>query len=122
MGVRRSVSRSAVACTFVMALLFTAGPANALPAAPAAPAFEPRHIPGGITLPDGTVIHLFLPGPKSLGFMGKDVEPSTMTDFRGFSAQAYVNGTATDDKGNGYTMQNDLRVYSGQFVGTDGLR
>ena len=58
----------------------------------AAPAVPPKPIPGGITLPGGEVIHVWAPGdPKvtlpisGLTLMGFDVEPSTMTDFRGFA-------------------------------------
>jgi uncharacterized protein YdeI (BOF family) len=81
---------------------------------------NPRPIPGGLTGPDGQVIHVFAPGPKSLGFQGKDAEPNTITDFRGFSALAYVVGTATDAEGNTYSMFNDMRVFQGSYVGQDG--
>jgi hypothetical protein len=80
----------------------------------------PEPIPGGIQIPDGPLIHTFLPGPKELGFMGFDVEPSTIVDFKGFTAMAYLAGTATDGDGNSYDMVNDMRVYSGAFVAADG--
>ncbi len=92
-------------------------------AAVAAPVVEPQHIAGGIQIPEGPLIHVFAPGPKSLGFQGKDIEPSTMTDFRGFEAMAYINGTATDSEGNSYVIGfSDMRVYSGTYVGVDGQR
>jgi hypothetical protein len=50
----------------------------------------------------------------------RTVEPSTITDFDGFSAMAYIVGTATDADGNTYTMINDIRVYQGTYVSEDG--
>jgi len=78
----------------------------------------PVPIPGGIDVPP--LIHVFAPGPVDLGFMGEDVEPNTITNFQGFSALAYVGGTATDSDGNSYTMQTDMRVFSGTYVSADG--
>ena len=40
--------------------------------------------------------------------------------FHGFSALAYVGGTAKDADGNTYTMQTDMRVFSGTYVSADG--
>jgi hypothetical protein len=93
--------------------VLTAGPAWAAPA-------QPQPIPGGNQIPGGPLIHVFGPGPKSIGGQGLDVEPSTITDFRGFSALAYLVGTATDGDGHTYAMSTDMRVFSGHFVGTDG--
>ena len=81
---------------------------------------QPQPIPGGIQIPDGPLIHVFAPGPVDLGFMGEDIEPNTITDFTGFSAMAYIAGTATDADGNSYTMVNDMRVYRGTYVSADG--
>jgi hypothetical protein len=79
----------------------------------------PVPIPGGIQIPEGPLIHVFAPGPVDLGFMGEDVEPNTITNFEGFSALAYVAGTATDADGNTYAMFNDMRVFQGTYVSAD---
>jgi len=92
-----------------------------LPGTARADSFEPVPIPGGFTAPDGTVFHVFAPGPKSQGFQGFDVEPNVITNFRGFTALAYMVGTATDSKGNTYDMFNDMRVFQGKMVDTDGV-
>src|SRR2546427_156335 len=70
---------------------------------------QPKPIAGGIQIPGGPLIHVFAPGPTDLGFMGENVEPNTITDFTGFSAMAYIAGTATDADGNTYTMSTDMR-------------
>jgi hypothetical protein len=95
----------------------------------AAPAVPPKPIPGGITLPGGEVIHVWAPGdPKvTLPFsgqtlMGFDVEPSTMTDFRGFAAGAFHAGTATGSDGKTYDLETDMRAFQGTYVGADGAR
>ena len=81
----------------------------------------PVPIPGGfVPFPGAPFIHVFAPGPPDLGFMGEDVEPNTITNFRGFSALAYIAGTATDADGNTYTMLNDMRVFQGTYVSADG--
>jgi len=80
---------------------------------------DAKPIPGGLEIGD-EFIHVFAPGPVDLGLMGENVEPNTITDFTGFSALAYVIGTATDADGNTYTMANDIRVFSGTYVSEDG--
>lgn len=81
-------------------------------------------IPGGITLPPPfpPLIHLFAPGPTSLGDQGIDVEPNVISNFRGFAAQGYPTGfgTATDSEGNIYDVSNDMRVFQGEYVSVDG--
>lgn len=76
---------------------------------------QPVPIPGGLTLPNGTVIHVF--GPTDL-----DTEPNVITDFHGFAALAYPTGTnaARDNNGNLYDMSNDMRVFQGEYVAADG--
>src|SRR5262249_50255110 len=74
-------------------LVLRTGPAAL--AAAAGPT-DPVPIPGGIQIPGGPLIHVFAPGPEDQGFMGLDTEPNTITNFDGFSAMAYVAGTATD--------------------------
>ena len=77
-------------------------------------------IPGGIAVPP--LIHVFAPGPTSLGNQGIDVEPNVISNFRGFAAQAYPVGlgTATDSEGNTYDVSNDMRVFQGEYVSVDG--
>ena len=82
---------------------------------------DPKPIPGGfVPFPGAPFIHVFAPGPVDLGFQGEKVEPNTITDFSGFSAIAYIAGTATDADGNSYTMVNDMRVFRGTYVSEDG--
>ena len=94
------------------------------PGLAAASTDDPVPIPGGIETdlppPNGPIIHVFAPGPTEFGFMGLDIEPNTITNFDGFSAMAYVAGTATDADGNTYTMLNDMRVFQGTYVAEDG--
>jgi hypothetical protein len=79
---------------------------------------DPVPIPGGINLPP--VIHIFAPGPVSLGFQGLDVELNGITNFRGFSALGYLGGTASDSNGNNYDVATDMRVFQGEYVTADG--
>ncbi len=82
--------------------------------------FEPVPIPGGDQIPGGPLIHSFLPGPPELGFEGLDVEPNGITNFRGFVAQAYLAGSATDNSNNTFDLFSDMRVYQGEYVAADG--
>src|SRR2546428_564616 len=97
-------------------VIATAGPVGAAPRGDT----NPVPIPGGIQIPDGPLIHVFAPGPEDAGFMGENVDPSVITNFRGFSALAYIGGTATDAAGNTYDMEVDIRVYQGEYVAADG--
>ena len=102
------------------ALVSTLGMVLFLPGSATAVDTAPVPIPGGIQIPEGPLIHLFAPGPLDQGLMGEDIEPNTITNFQGFSALAYVIGTATDADGNPYVMVNDMRVFSGTYVSADG--
>src|SRR5215471_893476 len=81
---------------------------------------EPAPIPGGLVLPP--VIHVYAPGPVNQGFQGLDIEPSVITNYRGFTAIGYPGGfgTATDGSGNSYDVVTDMRVFHGEYVSTDG--
>lgn len=88
---------------------------------------EPQPIPGGTQIPDGPFIHLFSPGPEGLvlphtGVVleGLDVEPTTITDYQGFTAQAYLIGTATGSDGREYNAEVDIRPYQGTYIAADG--
>lgn len=98
--------------------------ALALPAARADAApkgdVKPVPIPGGIQIPDGPLIHVLAPGPEGAGLMGLDVEPGTITNFRGSTALAFIGGSATDAAGNTYDMEIDVRAFKGEYVSSDG--
>jgi len=96
-------------------VLVVAAPANAArPGSDSAPV----PIPGGIDVPP--LIHVFAPGPTSLGLMGENVEPSTITNFNGLAAYAVFAGGATDADGNPYDAVLDMRVFDGEYVSADG--
>ncbi len=83
---------------------------------------EPRPIPGGAQIPGGPFIHLFLPGPASIGHQGIQVEPSVITDFKGFTAVGFLHGRAHDGHGNPLDMDVDIRVFDGEYIAADGSR
>jgi hypothetical protein len=51
---------------------------------------------------------------------GLNVEPSTITDFRGTTALAYHIGEARGSDGNTYDLETDIRVMDGRYVAVDG--
>jgi hypothetical protein len=53
---------------------------------------------------------------------GFDVEPVTLTDFKGFSAVAFHVGTATARDGTAYNLETDLRAFRGNYVDATGTR
>jgi hypothetical protein len=86
----------------------------------------PKPIPGGIEF--GEFIHVFIPGPEGVvlpftgtPLMGFDVEPSTITDFRGRVALAYLLGTAETTDGP-QDLEVDVRVMQGNYVAENGER
>jgi hypothetical protein len=91
---------------------------------------SPEPIPGGLPVglpPPYDLIHLFLPGPPSVTLpfsgsqlQGVDVEPTTITDFEGMTAMAYLTGTAKGSDGHEYGLEVDLRVSEGEYVTADG--
>jgi hypothetical protein len=81
---------------------------------------EPQPIHGGLVIPP--LIHIFLPGPVAGGYQGEDVEPSVIRDYGGFTARAYLSGSAADRQGNSYHVETDIRVFQGTFVAADGKR
>lgn len=90
----------------------------------------PKPIPGGLPVglpPPYDFIHIFLPGPEDvtlpfsgLTLMGLDVEPSTITDFMGATAMAYIIGTATGSDGEQYHLEADIRAFEGSYIAADG--
>jgi hypothetical protein len=91
---------------------------------------SPEPIPGGLPIglpPPYDLIHIFLPGPPSvtlpfsgLQLQGLDVEPTTITDFKGKTAMAFLAGTAKGSDGHEYGLEVDLRVSEGRYVTADG--
>ena len=75
------------------------------------------------------LIHWTLPGPAGattqileLPAFGLDSDPSTMTDFHGFTAYAVLAGTARSAEGEELECELDVRVMDGLYVGEDGRR
>jgi hypothetical protein len=119
---------------FVLAAAGTVGASLALPSAtsaqhPSSHSFTKRRlrlpspIPGGIELAPGVVIHVFGPGDPSvtlpftgITLQGFDVEPSTITDFKGSTAVAFHVGTARGNDGKTYNLETDIRAYEGEYV------
>jgi hypothetical protein len=80
----------------------------------------PLPIPGGEDVgPPVGVIHVFTPGPQGLGL---DVEPSLITNFKGFTAFTLLAGQAEGSDGKTYDVHSDLRVMAGEYVAEDGSR
>ena len=79
----------------------------------------PVPIPGGDVIAPGVQVHIFSPGSTELGGDGLNAELNGITNFQGLSALAYTNGTATDKTGRNYIAQTDIRLYVGEYVGTD---
>jgi hypothetical protein len=89
----------------------------------------PAPIPGGIDLGGGQVIQVWAPGDPGVTLpftgstlMGFDVEPATITDFKGFSAAAFHAGTARGSDGATYDVETDLRAFKGTYVDSTGTR
>lgn len=87
----------------------------------------PKPIPGGVDAPPIGFIHWFLPGPDGsatpiLGIPagGFDVEPSTISDFRGTTAFAVVVGDVEASDGRDYLLEIDLRVMEGEYLDVNG--
>jgi hypothetical protein len=103
-----------------------ARPASATELRRAKPA--PSPIPGGFDAgPPVGFVHAFLPGPVGsftpffqLPGGGLDVEPSTMTNFKGFTAFAILSGQAEGSDGKTYNVEFDLRVMEGEYIAEDG--
>jgi len=96
---------------------------------------EPKPIPGEYDLSDFGVeppydfIHEFFPGPKDVvlpftkvPLQGLNVEPSTITDFKGATALAYHVGKAKGSDGKTYNLETDIRVMEGRYVSVEGTR
>lgn len=92
----------------------------------------PEPIPGGLPVgapPPYDLIHIFLPGPpditlpfSKLQLMGLDVEPTTITDYKGTTALAYVIGTVSGSDDVTYGLEADIRAFEGKYIAADGSR
>lgn len=83
----------------------------------------PNPIPGGLELGPDFLIHVFVPGDPSVTLpftgatlQGFDVEPGTITDFKGSSAVAYHVGTAERSDGTTFDVETDVRLMEGEYV------
>ena len=83
--------------------------------APAASAFD-----GTMPVPVPGSLHIFAPGPPALGLQGLDANPSSIGDFDGAVALAYLQGRAKDASGHRFKMSNDMRVMTGRYLAADG--
>ena len=73
-----------------------------------------RHAPGATILS---------PGPRALGFKdGLAADPSTIGNFRGLVALAYMRGRVRDSSGRRWLMVNDMRLFQGDYVSADGIQ
>jgi len=66
--------------------------------------------------------HIFAPGPRALGLQGPQANPSSVGDFDGTVALAYLKGRATGGDGHRFLMLNDMRVMTGDYLAADGSR
>ena len=62
------------------------------------------------------------PGPRTLGFDGLAADPSSIGNFQGVVALAYMRGTVRDATGRSLVMVNDIRVFTGDYVSADGAQ
>jgi hypothetical protein len=77
---------------------------------------------GAMPVPVPGAGHLFAPGPASLGLQGLHVNPSSIGDFDGTVAIAYLKGRAKGADGRRFRMANDMRVMTGAYLAADGSR
>ena len=73
-----------------------------------------------VPLPGG--MHIFAPGPRRLGLPGVQLNPSSIGDFDGTVAIAYLKGRATSGDGRRFLMVNDIRLMQGAYLAADGSR
>jgi hypothetical protein len=78
---------------------------------------------GAMPVPPGGP-HIFAPGPRSLGLglQGLQANPSSVGDFDGTVALAYLQGRATGGDGHRFMMVNDMRIMTGDYLAADGSR
>lgn len=74
---------------------------------------------GAMPVPPGGP-HIFAPGPRGLGLQGPQANPSSVGNFDGTVALAYLKGRATGGDGHRFLMLNDMRVMTGDYLAADG--
>src|SRR2546426_3721927 len=67
-------------------------------------------------------MQILSPGPRTLGFDGLAADPSSIGNFQGVVALAYMRGTVRDATGRSFVMVNDIRVFTGDYVSADGAQ
>ena len=67
-------------------------------------------------------MQILSPGPRTLGFDGLAADPSSIGDFQGVVALAYMRGAARDAAGRAFTIVNDIRIFMGDYVSADGIQ
>jgi hypothetical protein len=101
----------------------TAAHAHGLPRALPAP----KPIPGGIDFrrdgysrlrPSTAGHHAAFTG---IQLIGRDVEPSVITDYTGVTGLAFHVGTATGSDGRRYNLETDMRAMEGTSIAEDRL-
>ncbi len=88
----------------------------------------PSPIPGGVQIPDGPQIHIWLAGTETVKLpysgsqlQGLNVDPSTITNFDGTTAHGLLTGSAArGNDGKTYNVEVDIRGYKGRYVAADG--
>jgi len=95
-------------------LLVTTLAALALPASPGrTDVSDPIPVlPGGLVR---------APGPRVLGLQGLAADPSSIGNFQGLVALAYLRGRVRDATGHRWVMENDIRILQGDYVSADGV-
>jgi hypothetical protein len=89
---------------------------------------QPVPITNGIQIPDGPFIHTQGPGPdgkalpiSQFPYSGLNSEHTTIGNFDGFTAVAYVAGEATGSDGKKYAMETDMRAFKGTYKDANGM-
>ena len=85
----------------------------------------PAHA-GPVALPDPVPVipgaAIYAPGPRRLGFAGLGQDPSSIGNFRGVVALAYLRGKFRDPSGRRVLLNNDIRIMQGDYVAADGIQ
>lgn len=79
-----------------------------------------RAFDGAMPVPPGGP-HIFAPGPRGR-LQGPQANPSSVGDFDGTVALAYLKARATGGDGHRFLMVDDMRIMSGDYLAADGSR
>ena|SRR5438128_3020185 len=69
---------------------------------------------------DGMLIRS--PGPRALHFDGLAADPSSIGNFQGLVALAYMRAMVRDATGRRFLMADDIRIFAGDYVSADGVQ